>query len=187
MFQDNYEIKTVFENRTANVINENGKILIDGVAVDLKNSKSNNPTGRYVGDESIRTGIAAVSVDQYFKVEFSAGREKHKDTFGKTFFRYYTEFKAYYINPNNGIVSLCPAYFTVYPESIAGFSQTGSFPFSDFAFTMEYPSGYGSSIRNIGGQKWIAYQTEGGTIKGYFSTTMGEMRRTADCNFKYTR
>lgn len=183
LFQDNYEIKTIYEDRTANVINENGEVLIDGFPANFRIYKSNNPTGKYIGDEFIRTGTAATSNDLYFKVDFSAGREKHRDTFGRTFFRYYTEFKAYYINFNTGITSLCPATFNVDASSIAGFSQTGSFPFSEFAFSIPYPSGNGSSIRYTGSKIWTAYQPEGGLIKGTF-TGAG---RVATCNFKYTR
>ncbi|MFH6986582.1 hypothetical protein ACHRVW_02435 [Flavobacterium collinsii] len=183
LFQDNYEIKTVFEDRTANVINEDGDVLIDGIPTNFKLYRPNNPTGKYVNDEYIRAGTAAVSKDLYFKVDFFAGREKHRDTFGRTFFRYYTEFKAYYIDLRTGIVSLCPATFNVDPSSIAGFSQTRSMPFSEFAFSIPYPSGNGSSIRYTGGQKWTAYQPEGGSIEGTF-TGAG---RIATCNFRYIR
>ncbi|MNR45349.1 hypothetical protein D3C85_1641860 [compost metagenome] len=68
-------------------------------------------------------------------------------------------------------------------NSIAGFSQSGSNPFADFAFTVPYPSGTGSIIRNTSGQIWTAYQTEGGYIKGTF-TGAGY---TLNCDFKYTK
>ena len=64
-------------------------------------------------------------------------------------------------------------------------------PFSDFAFSMQYPSGSGSSIRNTGGQNWTAYQPEGGYIKGTFvittSSRYGDISETATCDFKYNR
>lgn len=102
--------------------------------------------------KSIKEGQAALSGDWKFMIVYRAGREKHKDDFGKTFFKYFTEFTANYVDPLYG-PTLCPTIFSVSNTSIAGFSQSGSGsnPFAEFAFSMGYPSGYGSSIRNTGG------------------------------------
>lgn len=189
LVKEDYEIKTVFENRTSNVINKKGEVLINRSLADFKIPTSNKLTGRYVYDESIKTGKAVIFNNASYFIEYSAGREKHKDDFGRTFFRYFTEFKSY-INTRRGPI-LYPATFNVESTSIAGFSQSGSAPFSAFAFSMQYPSGIGSSIRNTGGQKRTAYQPEGGNIKGTFkiniSNRYGNIEEFSTCNFKYTR
>lgn len=140
-------------------------------------------------NESVRIDNAVIFNNGTYYIEYSAGREKHKDDFGRTFFRYFTEFKSY-LNSRRGPI-LYPATFTVTSNSIAGFSQSGNMPFSDFAFSMQYPSGSGSSIRNTGGQNWTAYQPEGGYIKGTFvittSSRYGDISETATCDFKYNR
>ncbi|QOG03660.1 hypothetical protein [Flavobacterium sp. MDT1-60] len=163
--------------------------MIDGEIMDFKIPISKNLTGRYVYDESVRTEQIGVFSNGSNIIEYSAGREKHKDDFGRTFFRYFTEFKSY-VNSRRGPV-LYPATFNVESTSIAGFSQSGSAPFSDFAFSMQYPSGSGDSVRNIGGQKRTAYQPEGGYIKGSFSIIIqsryGNSIETIKCDFKYNR
>jgi len=178
--QTKYGVVTVFENGTSDIINTEGEVLINGKSVDFKIPVSKSETGKYVGDESIKEGQAALSRDWKFMIIYRAGREKHKDDFGRTFFKYFTEFTANYMHPTYGPI-LCPTTFSV-TNSIAGFSQSGSGsnPFAEFAFSMQYPSGYGSSIRNRSGQKWTAYQTEGGNIKGTF---IGN-GYTLNCDFK---
>lgn len=187
--KDKYEIRTIFENRTANVINSKGQVMIDGKTQDFKIPISKSSSGRYVYDESVRTAKVAIFSNGYNFIEYSAGREKHKDTFGRTFFRYFTEFKSY-VNTRRGLV-LYPAIFNIDSSSIAGFSQSGDNPFGDFAFSMQYPSGSGDSVRNTGGQKWTAYQPEGGSIKGFFTISIqnryGGVTETQYHDFKYTR
>ncbi|SEO39197.1 hypothetical protein SAMN05444671_3323 [Flavobacterium sp. CF108] len=178
------QVKTIFENRTANVINTKGEVLINGKIEDFKINISKN--GKYIGDESVKTGVAAYSTNMGLRVDYSTGREKHKDDFGKTFFRYFTEFNAYLLDTKTGQYIPYPVDFIIISNSYAGFSQTGSNPLSDFAFTMEYPSGKGTTVRNTGGQKWTAYQTEGGYINALFRTKIAPFL-TASCDFKYTR
>ncbi|WP_166920171.1 hypothetical protein [Flavobacterium poyangense] len=180
--RDKFEVTTIFKNETSNVINENGKILINGQIVDLKKSENGSQTGRYLNDELVKEGQAALSPDWRFQVVYVAGRQKHKDTFGRTFFRYFTEFKAYYMDPLQGHVAT-PTTYTVTENSIAGFSQSGDNPLADFAFILQYPSGTGSTLRNVDGQKWTAYQTEGGYIKGTFSGA----GYVLNCDLNYTR
>lgn len=187
LVQDKFGVKTVFENRTAEVINDKGEVFVKGKIENFKLDIPKNETHKYLYDEYVKTGAAAGSDDFYFVVYYFTGREKHKDDFGRTFFRYFTEFKSYYTNLQTGVNTLCYANYVVDSSSIAGFSQTGSDPLSDFAFSMQYPSGSGSTIRNTGSQKWTAYQTEGGSIKGTFSTNFGGRYRVATCDFKYTR
>lgn len=182
LIQNEFGTTTLFENRIANVVNEKGEVLINGKIIDLKISDSKRLTGRYVYDEGVRSGCAARSEDERFLIFFLAGREKHKDTFGKVFFRYFTEFKAYYTDPIAGVI-LCPTTFDISSNSIAGFSQSGNNPFADFAFTVPYPSGTGSVIRNTSGQIWTAYQTEGGYVKGTFNGA----GYILNCDFKYTK
>ncbi|MEG2101066.1 MAG: hypothetical protein RRY99_06110 [Flavobacterium sp.] len=175
--KNKFQITTIFKNGIGNVTNEHGKVLIDGQNIDSQNS-----TARYVYDESVKEDLAAISSDWRFHVFYATGREKHKDTFGKVFFRYFTEFRSYYTD-FNGVTSLCPATYSVTNNSIAGFSQSGDNPFADFAFSMQYPSGNGSTIRQTSGQIWTAYQPEGGYINASFSGA----GYVITCDFKYKR
>lgn len=183
LIKSEFGVITIFDNRTANVINEKGEVLIDGQIIDLKISDQKKITGRYLYDEAVRIDRAVRSEDMRFVIIYTAGREKHKDTFGKVFFRYFTEFNAYYTNPESNGAILCPTTFTMSNNSIAGFSQSGDNPFAEFAFSIQYPSGNGSTLRNTSGQKWTAYQTEGGYLKGSF-VGAGYL---LTCDFRYTK
>lgn len=179
---------TIFENRTAEVINTDGKIILNGKETDFTNSSPQNNTGKYIGDEAMKTGLAVMTTDGIYRVYFTAGREKHKDDFGKTFFRYYTEFTSYIFDPTTGM-NYYPAIFSANTASYAGFSQSGSNPLADFAFTMKFLSGYGSSSRQIGEQKWTAYQPEGGYLKASFvvgaQTSPYSSGQILSCDFQY--
>jgi hypothetical protein len=179
-----FEITTIFENQTSNVINENGQILINSIPINFKNSDSKNLTGKYLYDENIQTGLVAMKgyENLNFVVRYNTGREKHKDDFGRVFFRYFSELQGFLVDSNN-MSAFCPAIFTMSNNSIAGFSQSGDNPFAEFAFSMPYPSGSGFMIRNTSDQKWTAYQTEGGYIKG--TAVFGDI--TVSCDFKYTK
>lgn len=183
LVKNEFGVITVFDSRIANVINVKGEVLIDGVIIDLKTTNSKSLTGRYLYDEAIRIDRAARSQDMRFVILYTAGREKHKDTFGKVFFRYFTEFQAYYTAPEADGAVLCPTTFTMSDNSIAGFSQSGDNPFADFALTVPYPSGTGSTLRKTSSQKWTAYQPEGGYLKGSF-VGAGYL---LTCDFKYTK
>ena len=136
----------------------------------------------------MKTGLAVMTTDGVYRVYFTAGREKHKDDFGVTFFRYYTEFTSYIFDPITGF-NYYPAIFSANTASHAGFSQSGNNPLADFAFTMKFLSGYGSSSREIGGQKWTAYQPEGGYLKASFvvgaQTSPYFAGHILSCDFQY--
>lgn len=183
LIKNEFGVITVFDSRAANVINAKGEVLIDGKIIDLKISDSKNITGKYLYDEAIRIDRAVRSQDMRFVILYTAGREKHTDDFGKVFFRYFTEFQAYYTAPEANGAILCPTTFTMSDNSIAGFSQSGNNPFAEFALTVQYPSGTGSIVRNTSSQKWTAYQTEGGYLKGSF-VGAGYL---LTCDFKYTK
>ncbi|KAF2080240.1 hypothetical protein [Flavobacterium sharifuzzamanii] len=163
--RNNYnQVETIFENRSGEVINEKGNVSINGIPRDFTTSQST--TGKFITSSGKQGSF--LSPDKNYIVLYSAGRQTHEDDFGKTFFRYYTEFQAVYRDPTTGFLVPCPSLFGAQSSSYAGFSQSGDNPFADFAITMAYPSGSGSSLRSVGGQKWTAYQPEGGYIKGVF-------------------
>jgi hypothetical protein len=182
LVKNNMEIETIFDNRSANVINNNGEVLINGEKLNFNKANSTNQTGRYVKDETMTSGIAVYS-GEYF-VYYVAGRQLHKNTFGVRFFKYFAELKSYMATPN-GVVA-CPSTFVVDSGSIAGFVQTGSQPFSDYSFTYAYISGTGTSVRNTGGNKNTPYKPAGGKIVGKFSTTIGGVYQEMSCDIKYT-
>jgi|GEM_PF-6672959 hypothetical protein len=178
------QVETIFTNRTSEVINEKGDVIINGKSTDFKINHSQNSTGKFIS-ESGKQGIAAYSPDMKYIILFSAGRQTHEDDFGKTFFRYYTEFQALFKDPATGLLTPCPSLFSTQSSSYAGFSQSGNNPLADFSFTMSYPGGSGSSIRNVGGQKWTAYQTEGGYIKGAYAPLGDNIAGILICDFQY--
>lgn len=182
LVKNKIEVETIFDDRSANVINDNGEVFVKGKKSDLKKPTSTNITGKYLGDESIKSGIAAYS-GEYF-IYYLAGREVHKNFIGVRYFRYFTQLKSYMATPN-GLVA-CPSTFTVSSGSIAGFVQTGSQFFSDYAFSYNYPSGYGTDVRFVGGNKNTPYIPAGGKIAGTFSTTIGGVYQKITCDMKYT-
>jgi hypothetical protein len=175
------EIETIFDDMSSNVINYNGEVLVEGKKIDILKSVPKSTTARYIGDESILTGIAANS-GEYF-VYYFAGREVHKNSLGVRFFKYFTELKSYQATPN-GLVA-CPSTFTVDSSSRAGFIQTKSQFFSDYEFTYPFISGYGTSVRYVGGNKNTPYKPVGLSIKGNFSTTIGGIYQEITCDFLY--
>ncbi len=176
------ETETIFDDRSANVINDKGEVLIKGEKLNFDKSNSKSPTGKYIGDEAIKSGIAAYS-GEYF-VYYFAGREVHKNFIGVRYFKYFTELKSYIATPN-GLVAT-PSTFTVNSGSIAGFVQTRNQIFSNYSFSYDYPSGYGTSVRFVGGNKNTPYIPAGGSIIAKFSTTIGGVYNEMICNMKYT-
>jgi hypothetical protein len=176
------EIETIFDDWNANVINDKGEVLVEGKLIDLKKYAPKSSTARYLGDESIRTGIAANS-GNYF-VYFFAGREVHKNFIGVRYFKYFTQLKSF-VSTSNGLVAT-PSTFTVNSGSIAGFVQTRSQFFSDYSFSYSYPSGNGTSVRFVGGNKNTPYIPAGGKIAGKFSTTIGGVYQEMTCDMSYT-
>lgn len=168
-------IETIFYQNT-DLINTEGEILIKGEKLTLER-KSSSITGRYIRDEVVKTGLVGSS--QEFYVYYFAGRELHKNDLGVRFFRYFTELKAFILTPN-GLVS-CPATFDVKSGSIAGFVQSGSSIFSEYAFS--YP--YISAGRYVGGKINTAYVPAGGRIIGTFTTIIGARNITFSKDIKY--
>ncbi|MHC0446821.1 hypothetical protein ACWA1F_15530 [Flavobacterium sp. 3-218] len=181
--RNNYnQVETIFENRNGEVINVKGNVIINGIYHDFTNSHST--TNKFI-TESGKQGIAASAPDMKYIILYSAGRQTHEDDFGRTFFRYYAEFQALYKDPATGFLTLCPSLFSTNASSYAGFSQSGNNPLADFAITMSYPAGSGSSLRNVGGQKWTAYQPEGGYVKGAFAPLGENIAGILICDFQY--
>jgi hypothetical protein len=67
------------------------------------------------------------------------------------------------------IIVPVPVTYSVSPGSIADFVQTGSAPFSDYAFSYDYISGFGTSLRNTGGKSNTSYKPAGGNLKATFT------------------
>lgn len=175
------EIETIFDDRSSNVINGKGEVLVEGKLIDFKKSAPKSSTSKYIGDEAIKSGIAAYS-GEYF-VYYFAGREVHKNFIGVRYFRYFTQLKSYAVTPYGLVAS--PSTFTVNSGSIAGFVQSKSQFFSDYSFSYAYPSGYGTSVRFVGSDKNTPYIPAGGKIAGKFSTTIGGIYKEMTCNMTY--
>lgn len=175
------EIVTIFDDRSSNVINDNGEVLVEGKKLDLLKSVPKSSTARYIGDESVLSGIAASS-GEYF-VYYFAGREVHKNSFGVRFFKYFTELKSYQATPN-GLVA-CPSTFTVDSSSLAAFVQTKDQFFSSYDFTYSFISGYGTSVRFVGGNKNTPYRPVTILLKGSFSTSIGGVYQIMTCDLSY--
>lgn len=182
LLKNKIEMETIFDDRSANVINDDGEVLVKGEKLNFKKSISTNPTGKYIGDEAIISDIAAYS-GEYF-VYYFAGREVHKNFIGVRYFKYFTQLKSFMATPN-GLVA-CPSTFDVTSGSLAGFAQTKSQFFSDYAFSYSYISGSGDTVRFVGGNKNTPYVPVGGNIKGKFSTTIGGVYHEINCDMKYT-
>lgn len=183
LIKDQFEVRTIFDSRLSNVINSNGELLYNGVPFNDRSTSNTNQTAKYIGDEAIKSGIAG-SVGNFY-VYYYAGREVHKNFIGVKYFRYFTQLKAFMLTPL-GMVSY-PAVFTVDPKSIAGFAQTKSQFFSTYDFTYGYPSGTGTTVRFVGGDKNTPYVPVGGNIKGKFTATMaGVIPLIVNCDIKYT-
>lgn len=177
LIENEGQVRTIFDERTSNVINDNGEVSIKGEKVS-----SSNLTGRYVGDESVKWELAA-GYDGIYVAFYYAGREVHKNDIGFKFFRYFTELKTFMASPNGRVA--CPSTFTVESGSIAGFVQNGSAPFSDYAFSYPFISGSGVSVRYSGGKKNTAYKPAGGQLAAKFSATVGGVYKEISCNLKY--
>lgn len=182
---------TIFDKRLANVINLEGEVIVDGKKISLQEN-SKNISAKYLRDESINSGIAAFSQGSSsnprgWKVYYNAGREVHENDLGFKFYRYYTEMTARIkVKVGFAMVSMpIPITYEVNPGSIAGFVQTGSNPFSDYAFTYDFISGYGSSIRNTGGPKNTLYKPAGGKLSATFTYTTDTGTETLTCDFSY--
>ncbi|MDR7209742.1 hypothetical protein [Flavobacterium piscis] len=163
--------ETIFENRTSEVINEKGDVLINGKPVNFKISDSNNTTSKFITSSGKQGSF--YDADFRYIIAFSAGRQTHKDDFGRTFFRYWTRLNAIYRDPTTKMMTPCPTFFGTNSNSIAGFSQSGYNPLAGFEYTREYPSGTGSEISSVSSQKWTAYQVEGGHIQGLYQPLVG--------------
>jgi hypothetical protein len=115
-------------------------------------------------------------------VYYIAGREAHKNFIGVRYFKAFTQLKSYMASPN-GLVE-CPSTFEV-SQSVAGFVITRNNFFSDYSFTYGYPSGYGSTVRFVGGNKNTPFVAVGGNIKAKFSTTVNGVSYEMFCDLKY--
>lgn len=183
LIKDKFEVNTIFDNRLSNVINSRGELLYNGIPFNDGFTINTIQTSKYIGDEAIKSGVAG-SVGNFY-VYYYAGREVHKNFIGVKYFRYFTQLKAFMLTPF-GMVSY-PAVFTVDPKSIAGFAQTKSQFFSSYDFTYGYPSGSGTTVRFVGGDKNTPYVPVGGNIKGKFTATMaGVIPLVVNCDIKYT-
>lgn len=168
-------VETIFY-QGSDFVNTEGEILIKGEELILE-KKEVSLTRKYISDEAVKNGLVGSSEDFY--VYYSAGRERHRNSIGAKFFRYFTELKSFVMTAN-GLVS-CPSNITLQSGSIAGFAQSGSNPFSDYAFS--YP--YIASGRHVGGKMNTAYVPVGGRIIGTFSTTIGTRVITFSQDIKY--
>lgn len=181
---------TIFNQRLANVINLEGEVIVDGKKILLQ-EKSKNIAAKYLRDESIITGVAASegsSTDpRGLKVYYNAGREVHENDLGIKFYRYYTEMTARIrVKVSFAFVYMpIPITYEVNPGSIAGFVQAGSNPFSEYAFTYDFISGYGSSVRNTGGPKNTLYKPAGGNLSATFTYTTDIGPKILTCDFSY--
>ncbi|WP_123921944.1 hypothetical protein [Flavobacterium sp. LM4] len=177
-------IKTVFNERVANIINIEGEVIIEGKKVNYKeNFSTSNQTQKYIGDEFIVGELAGFNDD--YKAYYFAGREVHKNDLGVKFFKYYTELKTYMGSfPAMNVVE-CPSVFTVQDGSKAGFAQSKDNPFSDYAFSYPFISGTGVSVRYRGGNKNTAYVPVGGNLKATFTTTLGGVFKEINVDLVY--
>ncbi|WP_157498664.1 hypothetical protein [Flavobacterium sp. F52] len=171
---------TIFDERLANVINLNGEVIVNGEK-DFLIKNSQNITGKYLRDESVNSGVAASSGN--LTIYYSAGREVHENDLGFKFYRYYTQLSAIAIVYTGFIPTFVPVPVTynVDSGSLAGFVQVNSNPFSDYAFTYDYISGFGPSVRNTGGKSNTLYKPAGGNLSATFITSY----TTLTCNLKY--
>lgn len=177
--------RTIFDERTANVLNVYGEVLINGEKLNYR--QYNNVPGetkRYIGDEWVTTAIAGVS--ENYSAYRIVGRELHKNSLGVKFFKYFTELKTYYgISVIPGNVVECPSNFIVEGGSYAGYVQTGSSFFSDYSFTYPFISGNGVSVRYTGGNKNTPYKPAGGQLKATFNTYIAGENREIKCDIKW--
>ncbi|RZJ52102.1 MAG: hypothetical protein EOO44_12840 [Flavobacterium sp.] len=172
---------TIFDDRSANVINLSGEVIVNGKKITEQSIKNNS--AKYIRDESIISGVAATSGD--VTIYYSAGREVHENDLGVKFFRYYTQLTSL-AKITVGIfptIVPIPVTYQVNSGSIAGFVQTGSLPFSEYAFSYDYISGFGPSVRNTGGKKNTPYKPAGGNLSATFILPNNN---TVSCNLKYT-
>jgi hypothetical protein len=168
-----FEVQTIFDDRIANVINVNGEVLVKGKKLDFNNSNSAN--ARYIRDEDVLDKYADYSIKEgyYYYVRYYAGREYHKNSIGVGFYKNYTELKAYIsVSGSDGIYQ-CPTTFSINPGSKAGFVYTGSglSVLCEYSITLEYPSGYGVSVRNTGGNRNCKFSPTVSGVGGFFKGT----------------
>lgn len=177
--------RTIFDERTATVLNVNGEVLINGEQLNYKQYNSvSSETKRYVGDEWVTTRIAGTS--ENYSAYCIVGRELHKNSFGVKYFKYFTELKTYYgVSVIVGDVVECPSNFIVEPGSIAGYVQTGSNFFSDYSFTYPFISGNGVSVRYVGGNMNTPYKPAGGNLKATFNTYIAGANREIKCDINW--
>jgi len=171
---------TIFDERLANVINLNGEVIVNGEKIILE-QKSKNNSAKYLRDESVNSGVAASSGS--LTIYYSAGREVHENDLGVKFYRYYTQLSAIaivYVGIFPTFVPV-PVTYNVNSGSLAGFVQVNSNPFSDYAFSYDYISGFGPSVRNTGGKSNTLYKPAGGNLSATFTTS----ETVLTCNLKY--
>lgn len=179
-------VTTIFDGRTSNVLNVNGKVLINGQKLDYAQYSSiPNETGRYIGDEAT-IGGEAVNQNGYAAF-YHAGREIHRNDLGVKFFRYYTQLTTVAVLQVSPYVVATPSTFIVDPVSAAGFALSNTNTIGDYAFTQPFISGSGDSfVRDSGGKKNNAYVPVGGRLKATFTSTIGGVYKEISCDFSYT-
>ncbi|PZX95432.1 hypothetical protein DOS84_02380 [Flavobacterium aquariorum] len=178
---------SVFDERTSNVLNVNGDMLINSKKLDYKNYYyiPNNSTGKLVGYDN---GVAGIVVNYNgVQIYYYAGREVHTNDLGVRFFRYATQLTSMALVPiGPGVSSTIeyPSTFIMDPSSVAGFVQTKSQFFSDYEFSYPFISGTGTFVRFVGGNKNTPYRPGGVIIKGTFITNVGGVSKETSCDFK---
>jgi hypothetical protein len=165
-----FEVQTIFDSRIANVINGNGEVLVKGTKLDFNNSSSSN--ARYINDED----VLVKSVDYYrgtysFTLRYYVGREYHRNSIGVGFYKYFTQLRLFYTIPEYGIYDVpLPATFNINPGSKAGFLFIGSAGiFCEYTITVDFPSGSGAQVRNVGGNRNCKMSPLVSGIGGFFS------------------
>ncbi|MDC8105598.1 hypothetical protein MTQ00_13735 [Chryseobacterium sp. B21-037] len=137
----------------------------DAITLDIsKLTKTNDPTGKYIGVVSVKEGI--LLTNGAYSITWHVGIEKHKDDLGTTFYRNFTQ-----IGSNVQI----NGQWTTYPSSMRPSLDSRADFFGASIYHHEmlgFLSDYGSVIRNTGQKTDYGWAPKSARIGGTFTTTV---------------
>lgn len=155
-----YMVTTVFGGSQGNVVGTNGRVSVNGADLDFVNP---DLAARWIRDEDIKQGILAG--DSNYRIVWSAGRSVHKDDIGQTFNRSWTQLAS--LVWYNSTWTLYPSHFFTNSGSTAYFFQGLS------TWTLGFPVGSGSYLRNESASQPSPYWTGNGSVSGSYWAPVG--------------
>lgn len=162
LIKSKFSVYPIVDNELALVSNFKGEVIINGEKINLI-SKSKTTTSKYIGVDYVREGV--LLTNGVYCITWHAGRTKHRDDIGRTFWRNFTQLGSN-ILVNNVWVQY-PSSMRPLLDAHAEFAYGGL-----FTENVGFPADYGSVIRNYGAQHgeqhFPVYVKTGGT----FTTTV---------------